>query len=134
MCSLSCARSRRWPGNRSLVRSVCLRGDTRRARTPFHAVPERYSEAIPTDGASRVVVERRGRSLVALISISDLEKLEAWEQQRAIASVAVDSAMARARQVRAAILAERGGEVLPDSADVVRSVRAARDDEHADMR
>jgi prevent-host-death family protein len=85
-------------------------------------------------GGSRVVVERRGRPLAALISIEDLARLEAWERAHNAARVRQAAVLAQARAARAAILAERGGTVLPDAAEVIRSTRAQRDDELADLR
>lgn len=85
-------------------------------------------------GGHRVLVERRGRSLAALISLADLEKLEAWERQHDAAQARQQEALARARAVRAAILAERGGVPLPDSAGLIRAAREERDDELAGLR
>lgn len=85
-------------------------------------------------GGSRVVVERRGRPLVALISAQDLARLEAWEREYDAAQSRQAAALAQARAVRAAILAERGGEVLPDSVELIRAAREERGDELAGLR
>lgn len=85
-------------------------------------------------GGRRVVVERRGRPLAALISVEDLAKLEAWEREHAAARARQEAALAKARAVRMAILAERGGTLLPDSAQLIRSAREERDDELGDLR
>ena len=74
-------------------------------------------------GGQRVVVERRGRRLAALISIHDLERLELWEREHDAAQARRQAALERARTVREAILTERGGEFLPDSAEVIRAGR-----------
>lgn len=81
-------------------------------------------------GGSRVVVKRRGRPLAALISAQDLAKLEAWEREHDRAQARRAAALAQARAVREAILAEREGELLPDSAELIRSTREERADEH----
>jgi hypothetical protein len=49
-------------------------------------------------------------------------------------AVDTSAALAQARVIRAAILAERGGALLPDSAEVIQSIREARDDELAGLR
>ncbi len=85
-------------------------------------------------GGSRVVVERHGRPLAALISAHDLTKLEAWEHEHGSAPSHQLAALAQVRAVRTAILAERKGELLPDSAELIRSVREERDDELTGLR
>jgi prevent-host-death family protein len=85
-------------------------------------------------GGGRVVVERRGRPLAALISIEDLARLAAWERAHDAARARQAAVLAQARAARAAILAEHGGTLLPDAAEVIRSTRAQRDDELADLR
>jgi prevent-host-death family protein len=85
-------------------------------------------------GGSRVIVERRGRPLAALISARDLARLEVWEREHDTARDRQVAALAQARAVRAAILAERGGELLPDSADLIQSIREERADEIAGLR
>lgn len=85
-------------------------------------------------GGSRVVVERHGRPLAALISAHDLTKLEAWEHERDSAPNRQMAALVQARAVRTAILAERGGELMPDSAELIRSARDERDDELTGLR
>lgn len=85
-------------------------------------------------GGSRVIVERRGRPLAALISARDLARLEAWEREHDTAQDRRAAALAQARAVRDAILAERGGELLPDSADLIRAIREEREDELASLR
>lgn len=85
-------------------------------------------------GGHRVLVERRGRSLAALISLDDLKKLEAWERQHDAVQARQQEALVHARAVRAAILAERGGTPLPDSAELIREAREERDDELIGLR
>jgi len=85
-------------------------------------------------GGRRIVVERRGRPLAALISVQDLERLEVWERAYDTTQTRQLAALARARAVREEILAERGGVLLPDSAEMIRSGREERDDELAGLR
>jgi prevent-host-death family protein len=85
-------------------------------------------------GGSRVVVERRGRSLAALISVQDLEKLQVWEREHDTVQARQQAALFQARAVRAAILAERGGALLPDSTELIRADREERYDELAGVR
>ncbi len=85
-------------------------------------------------GGSRVIVERRGKPLAALISVQDLEKLEAFERQSGSARERGLSALERARALRSAILADRGGQPLPDSAHMIREMREERDDELSGLR
>ena len=85
-------------------------------------------------GGSRVIVARRGRSLAALISVQDLAKLEVWEREHDTAQTRQRAALAQARAVRATILAERGGALLLDSAELIRAAREERDDELAGLR
>ncbi len=82
-------------------------------------------------GGARIVIERRGKAMAALISIDDLRRLEAYERQAGLARERGLAALGQARQVREAILAERGGAeaYLPDSVDLLRELREERDDE-----
>ncbi len=59
----------------------------------------------------------------------DLERLEEYDRQAGSARAQGLAALDRARSVRQAILAERGGEYLADSADLIREMREERDDE-----
>lgn len=85
-------------------------------------------------GGHRILVERRGRSLAALISLDDLKKLEAWERQHGAVQARQQEALVHARAVRAAIIAERDGTPLPDSAELIREAREERDDELIGLR
>ncbi len=80
-------------------------------------------------GRHRIIVERHGRPMAALISIDDLRRLEEFERQAAGRREAGQAAVMRARALREAILAERHGEYLPDSAALIREMREVRDDE-----
>ena len=68
-------------------------------------------------GGSRVVVERRGRSLAALISVQDLAKLETLQREHEAAHTRQRASLAQAHAARTAILAERAGAQPPDSAE-----------------
>ncbi len=79
----------------------------------------------------RVVVERHGKPVLALVSYADLIRLQALEQsetQREGWRRALDEA----RAASAEILAERKGEYLPSSADIIRESREERTDELSD--
>ncbi len=80
-------------------------------------------------GGARVIVERRGKPMAALISIADLQRLEEYERQAQTRRQRGLEALGRASALREAILAERGGEYLPDSAGLLREMRQERDDE-----
>jgi prevent-host-death family protein len=74
-------------------------------------------------GGTRIIVERRGKPMAALISIRDLQRLEEYERQAGSARERGLAALGRARALRGAILAESGGQSLPDSADMIREMR-----------
>ena len=84
-------------------------------------------------GGQRVIVERRGKPLVAWISIEELRTLENLEneadQRRILRMQALDSANLARQQ----ILAELGGAPLPDSSEVIARLREERTDELAGM-
>ncbi len=80
-------------------------------------------------GGARVIVERRGRPMAALISIDDLRRLEAYERQAGLARERGLAALGQARRAREAILAERQGEYLPDTGGLIGELREERDEE-----
>lgn len=82
----------------------------------------------------RVVVERKGRPMMALISIADLRRLEALEQTAPDTLARRQASLALAAAARAAIRAERGGAPLPDSGEVLAQLREERAHEPADLR
>lgn len=71
----------------------------------------------------RVVIERKGRPMVALISIEDLRRLEAFERNADDARARRMEALAAAAATRAALRAERGGAPLPDSGETLAQLR-----------
>jgi prevent-host-death family protein len=82
----------------------------------------------------RVVIERKGRPMMALISLEDLRRLEALERDAGDAQTRRAAALAAAASARAAIRAERGGVPLPGSGDTLAQLREERTHEPADLR
>jgi prevent-host-death family protein len=82
----------------------------------------------------RIVVERRGKPMVAWISIEDLHQLEKLEKGAGPVRVRRQAALALAAASRQRIRAERGGVPLPDSTDVLTRLREGRIHEFANMR
>ncbi len=91
------------------------------ARRNFSEVMARVSYV-----GDRVVIERKGRPMMALISIADLRRLEAWEQVTSDTFTRRQAALAAASAARAAIRAERDGVPLPDSGETLAQLREAR--------
>ncbi len=85
-------------------------------------------------GGQRIIVARRGRPLMAWISIEELHHLEAVKsdiQQRRETRLA---ALSTTAAVREQILRERNGIPLPRSAEVVDQLREDRTDELSGVR
>ena len=99
------------------------------ARRSFSEVMARVAYA-----GQRVVIERKGRPMMALISIADLHRLEAWEQAATDVSARRQAALAAAAAARAAIRAERDGVPLPDSSEPLAHLREERVHEPDDLR
>lgn len=74
----------------------------------------------------RVVVERRGKPMMAWISVEDLHRLEKLETEAAPVRIRRQAALALAAASRQRIRAERDGVPLPDSADVLTRLREER--------
>jgi prevent-host-death family protein len=85
-------------------------------------------------GGSRVIVERRGKPMAAIISLRDLKRLEEFERQAGSARARGLAALEQARALRSAILSERGGQPTPDAADALRELREERTDDLAGLR
>jgi prevent-host-death family protein len=85
-------------------------------------------------GRERVVVERKGKPMAALVSIEDLRRLEALEPDAGSIRARREAAMALADAVRQRILEERHGIPLPDSAEVLNALREERIRELRDLR
>ncbi len=82
----------------------------------------------------RVVIERKGRPMMALISVEDLHRLEALERDAGDARTRRAAALAAAAAARSAIRAERGGVPLPDSGETLAQLREERVNEPPDLR
>lgn len=82
----------------------------------------------------RVIIERRGRPMMALISVEDLHRLEALERDAGDTRTRRAAALAAAAAARAAIRAERNGVPLPDSGETLAQLREERASEPADLR
>ena len=82
----------------------------------------------------RVVVERKGKPMAALVSIEDLRRLEALEPDASSIRARREAALALADASRERIRMERNGQVLPDSAELVTMLREERVREYDDMR
>lgn len=74
----------------------------------------------------RVVVERKGRPMVAVVSMEDLRRLEALDLEDGSTRARGEAALAAAASARARIRAERNGLPLPDSADILAVLRETR--------
>jgi len=74
----------------------------------------------------RIVVERRGKPMMAWISIEDLQRLEELEQQASSARAQRQAALTLAAASRQRIHTERKGVPLPDSAEVLARLREER--------
>jgi prevent-host-death family protein len=80
-------------------------------------------------GGKRVMLERHGKPVAAVVSVDDLRRLEELDrvddsrQKRAL------GALEAARKSSELIFRERNGEYLPDSAEVIREIREERTDE-----
>ena len=82
----------------------------------------------------RVMIERKGRPMMALVSIEDLRRLEELEQGGQSTRMRRAAALALATAARARIRAERQGVSVPDSADILERLREERLDELTDLR
>jgi prevent-host-death family protein len=74
----------------------------------------------------RVVVERKGKPMAALVSIEDLRRLEALEPDAASVRARREAALAMADVVRQRMLEGRHGVPLPDSAETLNALREER--------
>ncbi len=71
----------------------------------------------------RVVVERKGRPMMAMISIEDLRRLEELEMEAGSTRARREAALALAAAARDRIRSERNGVPLPSSADTLDRLR-----------
>ena len=82
----------------------------------------------------RIVVKRKGKPMIALISMADLHRLEELGEEDNSKRARREAALALADTAREQIRAERSGAPLPDSAEVLDELRDKRVQEHADLR
>ena len=82
----------------------------------------------------RIIVKRRGKPMMALIGIEELNRLEAMDEESRPVHARRQAALALAAASRAQIRAERKGRPLPDSTEAVRALREERTRELADLR
>lgn len=99
------------------------------ARKSFSEVMARVAYS-----GQRVVIERKGRPMVALISIEDLRRLEELERGSALTRARREAALALAAAARERIRSERHGVPLPDAADRLNELREERLHELASVR
>jgi prevent-host-death family protein len=85
-------------------------------------------------GEERIIVERRGKPMMAWISMEDLERLEAMQQSVSGRAAQRRIALAQAQAARQAVHQERQGEPLPDSAEQLYQLRETRVNEFDDLR
>jgi hypothetical protein len=72
--------------------------------------------------------------MMALVSLEDLRRLEALEQDTTETQARREAALASAAAARAAIRAERHGVPLPDSVESLAQLREERVHESSDLR
>lgn len=80
-------------------------------------------------GGKRVMLQRHGKPVAAVVSIEDLRRLEELEQVDDSRRKRALAALEAARRSSELIFRERNGEYLPDSAEVIREIREERTDE-----
>jgi len=91
------------------------------ARKKFSDLMSRVAYA-----GQRIVIERRGKPMMAWISIEDLHRLAELEQEASPVRIRRQAALALADASRQRIRAERGQVPLPDSADTLAKLREER--------
>lgn len=93
----------------------------------------RFSELMETVAYTkeRVLIERRGKPLAAMVSVADLQRLEALESRDATQArvKAFDDWLAEADRIRAMLKKDLGGRELPSAADLLREAREERMDD-----
>lgn len=99
------------------------------ARRNFSEVMARVSYV-----GERVVIERKGRPMMALISMADLRRLEALDPVADETRARRQAALAVAAAARAAIRAERTGAPLPDSGETLAQLWEERTHERNGLR
>ncbi len=77
-------------------------------------------------GGQRIVIERRGKPMMAWVSIEDLQRLAELEEEAGPVRARRQAALTLAAASRQRIRAERGQVPLPDSVDVLARLREER--------
>jgi prevent-host-death family protein len=85
-------------------------------------------------GGSRIIVERRGKPMAALISIEDLQRLETLERECGAARERGLAALEKARGARRRMAEHQTSQPSVDAGDLIREVREERMDELDDLR
>lgn len=80
-------------------------------------------------GGQRLVIERHGKSMIAWISIEDLRRLEALENNTDAIHAKRDAALKLADSARQRVREERKGLPLLDSTEVLYALREGSLDE-----
>lgn len=83
-------------------------------------------------GKQRIVIERHGKPMMALISLEDLARLATQDRIAQANRTEAFDALEEAARFRQRLLAARGGEPLPDSVAIIAEIREERLDELAD--
>jgi prevent-host-death family protein len=91
------------------------------ARRKFSDLMDRVANA-----SERLVIERRGKPMMAWVSMDDLRRLEELEGKDVADQHRRKEALALADASRERIRAERHGVPLPDSADLIAQLREDR--------
>ena len=96
---------------------------------------ERISELVSrvVKKGERIVLTSRGKPKAALVSIEDLERLQAADTNRKRDLESFLRDIDRASEVRDRICKERGG-VLQNSSDLIREIRDERDEQILGLR
>ena len=99
------------------------------ARKKFSDLMTRVASA-----GERIVVEHRGKPMMAWVSVEDLRRLEQLEKEAGPVRVRRQEALALAAASRQRIRTERGGVPLPDSADILAWLREEQMREFTNLR
>lgn len=82
----------------------------------------------------RLVIERHGKPMIAWISYDDLLRFEQLERRDDGQRERRVAALAQAQMSRRRVAEERGNVVLPDSSDMLNTLREAPIDDLTNMR
>nr|HID12319.1 type II toxin-antitoxin system Phd/YefM family antitoxin [Anaerolineae bacterium] len=85
-------------------------------------------------GGKRVTLLSRGKPRIVLISIDDLQRLDAQSDERELRKARRRAWLEEARALRERILKRRGGVPLPDSVEELRALREERDEQIMGLR